>query len=150
VSTWEPFTADARHAMVRAQEVAVLFGGSSVGTEHVLFALADSDDALGALLAGALDRDAIRERLGAVSGAPGAELQFSDGAKRTVALAFANARRLGHKFIAPAHLALGALEAEPPQLTGAASTAEVRTVLEHLAQDEGGGETGSTGEDPAS
>jgi ATP-dependent Clp protease ATP-binding subunit ClpC len=135
--------------MVRAQEVAVLFGGSSVGTEHVLFALADGDDELGALLAGALDRDAIRQRLAAVSGAPGAELQFSDGAKRTVALAFANARRLGHNFIGPAHLALGALEAEPPPLAGAVSGAEVRTVLEHLAQDEGDGEPGRSGEEPA-
>jgi ATP-dependent Clp protease ATP-binding subunit ClpC len=149
VSAWEPFTADARHAMVRAQEVAVLFGGSSVGTEHVLFALADGDDALGALLAGALDRDAIRHRLGAVSGAPGAELQFSDGAKRAVALAFANARRLGHNFIGPAHLALGALEAESPPLAAAVSGAEVRSELEHLAHDEGGGEPGGTREEPA-
>jgi hypothetical protein len=84
-----------------------------------------------------------------VSGASGAELQFSDGAKRTVALAFANARRLGHNFIGPAHLALGALEAEPPVLAGAVSGAEVRTELEHLAQDEGGGEAGRPGEEPA-
>ncbi|MDB5093958.1 MAG: Negative regulator of tic competence ClpC/MecB [Candidatus Eremiobacteraeota bacterium] len=149
MSTWEPFTADARHAMVRAQEVAVLFGGSSVGTEHVLFALADGDDPLAALLAGALDRDAIRARLGVVSGAPGAELQFSDGAKRTVALAFANARRLGHHFIAPAHLALGALEAEPPPLAGAVSAAEVRNAVERLTQDDGSGEPGGTREEPA-
>ncbi len=147
---WEPFTADARGAMVRAQKVAVLFGGSSVGTEHVLFALANGDDALGALLAGALDRDAIRQQLGAASGAPGAELQFSDGAKRTVALAFANARRLGNNFIGPAHLALGALEAEPPPWAGDVSPAEIRTALEHLAQHEGGGEPGRTGEEPAS
>jgi ATP-dependent Clp protease ATP-binding subunit ClpC len=147
---WEPFTAKARHAMVRAQEVAVLFGGPSVGTEHVLFALADNDDALGAVLAGALDRDAIRRALGAVGGAPRAELQFSDGAKRTVALAFANARRLGHNFIGPAHLALGALEAEPPALAGAVSAAEVRTAVERLTQDDdGGGEAGPTREAPA-
>jgi ATP-dependent Clp protease ATP-binding subunit ClpA len=106
---WEPFTERARHAIVRAQEVAQLFGSSTIGTEHIGFALAETDDPLGEALAKAIDREALRGRLGSVSAAPSAEMSFSDGAKRSIELAFENARRLNHNYIGSEHLALGVL-----------------------------------------
>jgi ATP-dependent Clp protease ATP-binding subunit ClpA len=114
---WEPFTERARHAIVRAQEVAQLFGSSTIGTEHIGFALAETDDPLGEALAKAIDREALRGRLGSVSASPSAEMSFSGGAKRTIELAFENARRLNHNYIGTEHLALGVLASgDPPPL----------------------------------
>jgi ATP-dependent Clp protease ATP-binding subunit ClpC len=89
---WEPFTERARHAVVRAQEVAQMFASSFIGTEHMAFALAEEDDDVGRILTTAIDRDA-------------------SGAKRSIELAFENARRLNHNFIDTAHLALGLFDA---------------------------------------
>ena len=117
---WEPFTEPARHAIVRAQEVAQMFGASYIGTEHMVFALAERDDPVGAALTNAVDRDALREQLGNVTEAPVAEMVFRSAAKQSIELAFENARRLDHNFIGTAHLALGILAstAPPPLLPG--------------------------------
>lgn len=106
---WEPFTEPARHAIVRAQEVAQMFGSSTIGTEHLAFALAETDDPLGEALTKAIDRDALREKLGTVGAAPSTEMSFSGGAKHSIELAFENARRLSHNSVGSAHLALGVL-----------------------------------------
>ena len=114
---WEPFTERARHAIVRGQEVAQLFGSSTIGTEHIAFALAETDDALGEALAKSIDREALRGRLGSVTASPTAEMSFSGGAKRSIELAFQNARRLNHNYIGTEHLALGVLASgDPPPL----------------------------------
>src|ERR1700692_1968244 len=34
MSMWEPFSEGARHAVVRAQQVAQMFGSSTIGTDH--------------------------------------------------------------------------------------------------------------------
>ncbi len=109
MSLWEPFTEPARHAIVRAQEVAQMFASTYIGTEHIAFALAERDDELGRLLANAVDRERLRELLGGARGFPKPEMVFTPGAKRTIELAFENARRLGHDYISAAHLALGIL-----------------------------------------
>ncbi|GAC1571203.1 MAG: hypothetical protein NVS3B7_01000 [Candidatus Elarobacter sp.] len=120
MSMWEPFTEPARRAIVRAQQVAQMFGSPSIGTQHIIFALAENDDEVGRLLATAVDRTAIRELLGGVSIAPTLEMVFSPGAKRTIELAFENARRLDHPYIGTMHLALGALAGNdrPPLADG--------------------------------
>ena len=117
---WEPFTEPARHSIVRAQEVAQMFGASFIGTEHMTFALAESDDAVGEALATTVDRDALRERLGALSSAPVAEMVFTTGAKHAIERAFEAARRVNHNFIGTAHLVLGILDSgdPPPMLEG--------------------------------
>ncbi|HYW52696.1 MAG TPA: Clp protease N-terminal domain-containing protein [Dongiaceae bacterium] len=127
---WEPFTEGSRRAVVRAQEVAQMFGNSFIGNEHLAFALAETDDDVGHLLANALDRDAIRARLGTVRNAPPEEMVFTSGAKRTIEMAFENARRLNHNYIGSGHLALGMLDSEdaPPLLPGCDLT-ELRTQL---------------------
>jgi ATP-dependent Clp protease ATP-binding subunit ClpC len=112
VSLWEPFTEPARHAIVRAQEVAQMFASTYIGTQHIAFALAERDDELGRLLTNAVDREALRELLGGARGFPKSEMVFTPGAKRTIELAFENARRLGHDYIAASHLALGILASD--------------------------------------
>jgi ATP-dependent Clp protease ATP-binding subunit ClpC len=109
---WEPFTERARHAIVRAQEVAQMFASTYIGNEHIAFALAESDDELGKALTDAIDRDELRELLGGARGFPKSEMVFTGGAKRTIELAFENARRLGQDFIGAAHVALGILGSE--------------------------------------
>jgi ATP-dependent Clp protease ATP-binding subunit ClpA len=134
---WEPFTASARHTIVRAQEVAQMFGSSYIGTEHITFALAERDDVVGAALAQAVDRDAIRDQLGAVSTTPVTEMVFNHGAKRSIERAFEAARRLNHSFIGTAHLALGILVSgdAPPMLAGT-DAAALQATLERAADGE--------------
>jgi ATP-dependent Clp protease ATP-binding subunit ClpC len=140
VSMWEPFSRRARRTIVRAQEVAHLFGSDHIGTEHLAFVLAEADDEVGHLLALALDRDAIRERLGAATGAPQREMVFAPEVKRVIELAFVNARRLNHDYIGVAHLALGLLDPgeppapeEPPRLAPGTDIATLRTALVGIA-----------------
>jgi ATP-dependent Clp protease ATP-binding subunit ClpA len=130
---WEPFSQSARRAVVRSQEVAQMFGANFIGTEHMMFALAEADDAVGAALANAVDRDEIRRRLGDVSQVPSTEMVFASGAKRSIELAFENARRLNHNHIGTAHIALGILGAEPPPLLPGHDAATLRAALDLAA-----------------
>ncbi|HEY0614948.1 MAG TPA: Clp protease N-terminal domain-containing protein [Candidatus Elarobacter sp.] len=134
---WEPFSQPARRAIVRAQEVAQMFGSVSIGTAHIAFALAEGDDEVAHLFAQALDRGAMRERLGSVSAAPVAEMHFSDGAKRTIELAFVAARKLGHNYIGIAHVALGVLDSgDPPAAAAGVDLGVLRADLERAAGDD--------------
>ena len=127
---WEPFAEDARRTIVLAQEVAQMFASNFIGSEHITFALADRDDEVGRLLAQSVDRDAIKERLGAAGRAPGPEMMFNREAKRTIELAFVNARRLDHNYIDVAHLAL-ALRAQDPIALVHADRLEVANAFVH-------------------
>jgi ATP-dependent Clp protease ATP-binding subunit ClpC len=120
MTMWEPFSEPARRAVVRSQEVAQMFGANYIGTEHMVFALAEADDPVGAALTKAVDRNALRERLGNVTTAPVTEMVFTSAAKQSIELAFENARRLNHNFIGAGHIALGILAsaAPPPLLPG--------------------------------
>ncbi|HEX3549420.1 MAG TPA: Clp protease N-terminal domain-containing protein [Candidatus Elarobacter sp.] len=132
---WEPFTASARHTIVRAKEVAQLFGCTEVDTPHVAFALAEGDDDVGRVFAVALDRDAIRDRLGTAQGEPGSEMVFSADTKRIVASAFAEARKLNHNFIGSAHIALAVLDLDdPPPLAAGADAGALRAELARAAE----------------
>jgi len=117
MTMWEPFSEPARRAVVRAQEVAQMFGANFISTEHMIFALAEGDDPVGAALTNAVDRDALRVQLGNVSQAPVVEMVFTAAAKQSIELAFENARKLNHNYIGTAHVALGILgSAQPPPL----------------------------------
>jgi ATP-dependent Clp protease ATP-binding subunit ClpC len=134
MSMWEPFTVTSRHAIVRAQQVAQLFGSSHIGVEHITFALAEGDDEVGRLFATSIDRDAIRERLGAAGAMPNPNMVFTAGAKRTIELAFENARRLNHNYIGQAHIALGLLGSDdPPPLVEGTDLATLRAELARVA-----------------
>ena len=139
MSTWEPFSAPARHAFVRAQAVAQMFGSSSIGPEHVAFALAEADDDVGRAFANALDRDAIRARLGVASAPPAEEMTFSRETKRVIEAAFENARALNHALVGNGHIALGILDAEdPPKLAAGTEQIVLRAELQRLAEVETG------------
>ncbi len=132
---WEPFTEDARQAIVRAQAVAQMFGSSTIGTEHLAFALDEGGDATATALAQSLDREAIKQRLGVARGAPSTEMAFAVSAKRAIEYAFENARRLGHHFIGPPHLALGMLATDdPPPLVEGVDPVMLRARLDAVAQ----------------
>jgi hypothetical protein len=134
MTMWEPFSEPARRAVVRSQEVAQMFGANFIGTEHMTFALAETDDAVGAALAKAVDREALRKLLGDVSRAPTDEMVFTSGAKRSIELAFENARRLNHNYIGSAHIALGILESrEPPPLRPGEDIGVLRAALDLAA-----------------
>lgn len=132
---WEPFTEDARQAIVRAQAVAQMFGSSTIGTEHLAFALDEGGDATATALAQSLDREAIKQRLGVARGAPSAEMVFGVSAKRAIEYAFENARRLKHNFIGTPHLALGMLATDdPPPLVEGVDLGMLRARLDAVAQ----------------
>jgi ATP-dependent Clp protease ATP-binding subunit ClpA len=131
---WEPFTEPSRRVIVRAQEVAQMFSSHFIGTEHIAFALAEGDNEVGRIFAGAIDRGAIRERLGEVSSAPVVEMVFTGGAKRAIETAFENARRLNHNYIGLAHLALGILDSgDTPPLVAGTDVGQVREELNRAA-----------------
>lgn len=137
MSLWEPFTGSARHAISRAQGVAQMFASHYIGTEHIAFALAEDDGEVGRIMATAIDRDAIRTLLGGALTAPSAEMVFTPGAKRTIELAFENARRLDHSYIALAHLALGVLGSDDcPPLVDGADVKALRASLDRLGESE--------------
>ena len=132
---WEPFTEEARQAVVRAQAVAQMFGSSTIGTEHLAFALDEGGDATATALAQSLDRDAIKQRLGVARGAPSTEMVFDVSAKRAIEYAFENARRLKHNFIGTPHLALGVLATDdPPPLVDGVDLAMLRARLDAVAE----------------
>jgi ATP-dependent Clp protease ATP-binding subunit ClpC len=138
MTMWEPFSEPARRAVVRSQEVAQMFGAHYIGTEHMVFALAETDDPVGAALAKAVDRDALRKQLGEVSREPTLEMVFTPGAKRSIELAFENARRLNHDYIGTAHIALGILGTrEPPPLLPGEDIGLLRVRLERAARHDG-------------
>jgi ATP-dependent Clp protease ATP-binding subunit ClpA len=130
MTMWEPFSEAARRAMVRSQEVAQMFGAHHIGTEHMVFALAEGDDPVGAALTNAVDRDALREQLGSLSEQPVAEMVFTSAAKQSIELAFENARRLNHNYIGTGHIALGILSsADPPPLLRGHDADSLRVAL---------------------
>jgi len=133
MSMWEPFSEQARHAIVRAQEVAQMFASTFIGTEHIAFALAENDDEVGHVLANAVDREALREKLGGVRGFPKLEMVFTPGAKHTIERAFENARRLNHGYIGVAHIALGMLQSDSPPLRPGTDPEALRRELDAIA-----------------
>ncbi len=134
---WEPFSEPARRSIVRAQEVAQMFGSASIGTAHMTFALAEADDEVGSALARAVDREAIRSLLGMVRSSPAEDIGFTSGAKQSIELAFANARRLNNNFIGTAHLALGIIGSpDAPPLVESATSDALRAALDLAAMHE--------------
>lgn len=109
--TWAPFDDAGHHTIVRAQEVALMFGAASVEAVHLAFALAEGEDDVAQTLAGAFDRDAMRALLGAASREPSASMLFSEDVKSAIAAAFAAAQRRVPFVVDRAMLALGLLDA---------------------------------------
>ena len=106
------FTQRASTAITKAHDAAMAFGHSYVGTEHLLLGVAREKDGLGArvLLSQGLTESALSrmviETVG--KGVPGAPEQgLTPRARKVIALAADDARRLGHCYIGTEHLLMG-------------------------------------------
>ena len=106
------FTQRASTAIAKAHDAAMSFGHSYVGTEHLLLGIAREKDGLGArilLSQGLTDQALSRMVLETVGkGVPGAPEQgLTPRARKVIALADDDARRLGHCYIGTEHLLMG-------------------------------------------
>jgi RimJ/RimL family protein N-acetyltransferase len=110
---WQRFTERARKAVFYASEEAMRHGEAYVGTEHLFLGLLRGGDcvacrviqALGADLA-AIQRD-IESQLPQEEGRADTDMALTPRAKRTIDLAYDEARRLDNDFIGTEHVLLG-------------------------------------------
>jgi ATP-dependent Clp protease ATP-binding subunit ClpC len=114
MSMWEPFTERAHRAIVLAQEAAAKLRHTYIGSEHILLGIMDDKDSRAAKTIRSFDVDnKLRRELEEIfrrdATSQNAEHVFSPSAKRTIELAFEEARQMGDKYIAPEHLILGML-----------------------------------------
>ena len=117
----EQFTAKAKSAIERARVAAMEFGGSSVGTAHLLLGVAGEKESMGAKLlrdSGFSElrlREEVRRQTAKYQGLPGAGLSVD--AREAIRRAGEDARRLGHLYVGTEHILLGILRL--PECTGA-------------------------------
>ena len=117
----EQFTAKAKSAIERARVAAMEFGGSSVGTAHLLLGVAGEQDSMGAKLlrdSGFSElrlREEVRRQSAKYQSLPGAGLSVD--AREAIRRAGEDARRLGHLYVGTEHILLGILRL--PECTGA-------------------------------
>ncbi|MBC7220299.1 ATP-dependent Clp protease ATP-binding subunit [Candidatus Bipolaricaulota bacterium] len=116
---------ESRELLQRAARVAVGFGKREMDTEHLLYALTESDAAQELLrkaqldpqdIRGYIDHNAPRGTLGAERGET-VRVGMSPRVKAVLETAFHASRDLGHSYVGPEHLLLG-LVAEPDGLGG--------------------------------
>ena len=108
MSMWEPFTERARHSIVLAQEAAQRYGSRSIGTQYIILSILEISESplLPLFEQRGLSIDAYRERVSREAAEPVAqeEMVFESEAKRLIEDAFAVARELGTRYIAPEHI----------------------------------------------
>src|SRR5580700_3841815 len=107
------FTDRARRVVVLAQEEARMLNHSYIGTEHILLALLDEGDGVGAkaleLLGISLDavRQQVEEIIGRGQHTPSGHIPFTPRAKKVLELSLREAVQPGHEYIGTEHLLLG-------------------------------------------
>jgi ATP-dependent Clp protease ATP-binding subunit ClpA len=112
------FTDGARQVVVAAQEAARSAGNTTIGTAHLVLALADHLDepAAAAITGQGVSLDAVRRTARATMPAPADEvpdlIPFDGQARKVLELTFRVALRLGHADIGTADILLALLEAE--------------------------------------
>jgi len=121
---FERFTADARQAVVLAQEEARALSHNYVGTEHLLLALTRDSGIAGRALTGLdVTRDAAHEQviniIGRGSSTRLGHISFIPDARKVLELAFIMTLNIGHSYIGAEHLAL-ALCADRTSVSGQA------------------------------
>ncbi|HEX9089553.1 MAG TPA: Clp protease N-terminal domain-containing protein [Arthrobacter sp.] len=138
---FERFTADARQAVVLAQEEARALSHNYVGTEHLLLALTRDSGIAGRALTGLdVTRDAVREQVMTIIGpgfnAPMGHIPFTPDAKKVLELAFIMALNIGHNYIGAEHLGL-ALCADRTSVSGQAMLrcgVATKTAVDRIAE----------------
>lgn len=112
---FERFTAQARRAIVLAQEQARRFDHDHVGTEHLLLGLIWQGDGTAAMTLTSLGiglDDARRQVEQVVQRGPRppvGHIPFTDHAQQVLNLSLREALRLGHNYLGTEHLLLGVL-----------------------------------------
>jgi hypothetical protein len=110
---FERFTDRARRVVVLAQEEARMLNHSFIGTEHILLALIDEGDGVGAkaLESLGISLDTVRQQVEEIIGqgqqAPSGHIPFTPRAKKVLQLSLREAEQLGHNYIGTEHILLG-------------------------------------------
>ena len=113
LNRFDRFTKRARHVLVLAQEEAQRFQQSSIGTEHLLLGLLREGEGVASQVLSNLGieveqaRHAVEAIIGRGKRIVLGELGLTPRAKKVIALALDEARRLNHRFIGTEHLLLG-------------------------------------------
>ena len=113
VGSFELFTKRARHVMTLAQEEAQHFQHNYIGTEHLLLGLLREGEGVASQVLSNLGieveqaRHAVEAIIGRGKRIVLGELGLTPRAKKVIALALDEARRLNHRFIGTEHLLLG-------------------------------------------
>lgn len=114
-SRFEMFTEQARRVLTLAQEEAIRFNHSYIGTEHILLALEREHEGVGhrALIKLGISMSKVRAAVEFIIGRgeepSTGEIRLTPRAKRVVELAMDEAENLGHSYVGTEHLLLGLL-----------------------------------------
>jgi Clp amino terminal domain, pathogenicity island component len=141
------FTPRAKSVVVAAQEAAVGFGASEIGTDHVLLGLYAEPDGVAVLVLDelGLDREAVTaavlERAPADAEPVRGHVPFSTGSKQALENALRSAVDLGHNYIGTEHILLGILRldagepgAELLAESGITESAARERIVQHLVR----------------
>ena len=114
MSMWEPFTKDARQAIVLARTAARDKGFKFIGNQHLLLGLMSVPEGVAhqVLVAAGVSPEKLQHAADAAVSAVAKtteEMEFTTDAKHTIEEAFAAAFRLHHKVIGSGHLLVGLL-----------------------------------------
>jgi ATP-dependent Clp protease ATP-binding subunit ClpC len=111
---WQRFTERARRIVFFAQEEASRLGENRVGPEHLLLGLIREPDSVAMrILVDQIGlfperiRAAVERQAQRGTGNDGRDMQLTPAAKRTIDLAYEEARRLENNYIGTEHLLLG-------------------------------------------
>jgi Clp amino terminal domain, pathogenicity island component len=113
--TFERFTERARNVLGQSEQEARRLGHGFVGTEHILLALVEINDGLGAKvldeagISKAMVEGEVLERIKPGTSAEESRLPFTPRAKAVLRSAAEEALRLGHNYVGTEHILLGLL-----------------------------------------
>ncbi len=110
---FDPFTDQARRVLAHAQDEALRFDHSYIGTEHILLALVHEDTGVAAQVLTQMRVDSAKVRtavefiIGRGNQPVAGGVGLTPRAKRVIELAIDEARRMDHHYIGTEHLLLG-------------------------------------------
>ena len=111
---FERFTERARRVILLAQNEARSLDHDYIGTEHLLLALIEEGDGVGAkaLEAMQISADTVREKVKEITGrgqvpSRTGHIPFTPAAKKVLELSLREALQLGHNYIGTEHILLG-------------------------------------------
>ena len=117
-SGFRRFTPRAKAVVVAAQEAAVGFGDTEIGSQHLLVGLYAEPESVAVLVLEELGVDRATVTAGALERSAGNDepivghVPFAEGAKQALELALRAALDLGHNYIGTEHILLGVLRLE--------------------------------------